>query len=339
MGQIKYLNGLKGIGALMVFFCHYNLMRFPMPSWLQGNPYVSLLSDGGFAVALFVIISGFTAWLSVERKISDRKLIAQMIVNRYFRFAIPFGMAFFLMYILWHVGVFEYHLEAGMCSGSETLKNAFWPISFSGFIKALLLSPISADFWDAPLWMMKYIFLGTYLAILLRLGIGGMSRKYQIVTLAFTLCLFAIGDIFYLGIMLGILFSYFYKVFPSNSKTKWGGGLLLLLFLMMRWQFPFSVSTEMRNFMMATILLFAIYLLPVLQRILEMRLFQYLGKISFSIYIFHWPIMGALTSFLYVKTLSLAYWQSLLLVYGITIVAVLVVSHFSEKLICVKSAL
>lgn len=78
---------------------------------------------------------------------------------------------------------------------------------------------------------------------------------------------------------------------------------------------------------MAIVLLLAIYLLPFLQRILESRPLQYFGKISFSIYIFHWPIMGAFTSYVYVKVHSFPY--AFPVVFGLTFVAVILFSHLS----------
>lgn len=331
MNKIKYLNGLKGIGAIMVFLCHYHLMGFPMPSWMSTNPYASLLIDGGFAVAFFIIISGFTAWLSVERKFHDMALLSQMAVNRYFRFAVPFGVVFIMMFIAWHLGAFDYHVEAGNLSGSETLKTAFWPVSIVGFIKALLLSPVNPDFWDAPLWMMKYVFFGTYIAIIVRMGIDNMSPKCKLLALVVVLVLFGIGDIFYLGILMGFLFSYLYKQPVSTPKKLMGGQILFILFLIIRWKFPVNASVEVKNFSMAIVLLLAIYLLPFLQRILESRPLQYFGKISFSIYIFHWPIMGAFTSYVYVKVHSFPY--AFPVVFGLTLVAVILFSHLSERFI------
>lgn len=333
MGKIKYLDGLKGLGALMVFFCHYNLMGFPAPDWFHDSYFSKLFASGGFAVAFFLIISGFTAWMSVNRKIDDRKLLAKMLINRYLRFSVPFGFAFVLMYIGWYAGIFDGHIEVGKLTGSVTLQNAFWPVNIVGFVKSLLLSPINSDFWDAPLWMMKYVFLGTYVAVLLRLGIDVITPQWQVVALLFVLLLFGIGDIFFMGVVLGILLSYLNVAFKKQVKSHIGGAMLLVLFLCLRWNFPLNVSVELSNFIMATIFLFAIYLLPLLQKILETDLFQFLGRVSFSVFIFHWPILGSLTSFLYLKVIGLPCYEAFVIVFGITFLAVLVFSYFSEKYI------
>lgn len=172
---------------------------------------------------LFIVISGFSAWLSVGRKIGDRKAIGKLVINRYLRFAVPFGIVFTILYVLWFLGCFNYHSQAGEISGSKALATAFWPVSIVGFIKALLLSPVNPDFWDAPLWMMKYVFFGTYIAIIVRMGIDNMSPKCKLLALVVVLVLFGIGDIFYLGILIGFLFSYLYKQPVSTQKKLMGG--------------------------------------------------------------------------------------------------------------------
>ena len=229
--KIHYIDGLKGVGALMVMLSHYNLMRFPAPTWFHDGYFSTLFMSGGFAVALFLIVSGFTAWMSVERKINDRKLIGEMIVNRYFRFAIPFGVVFIIMYACWYLGIFNWHIDAGELTKSEVLKTAFWPVNIVGFIKSLLLSPINSDFWDSPLWMMKYVFLGTYIAILLRLGVSTISSTYRFLIILFISLVLSIFDVFFMGIMLGICFSYLYHESNFVYQSKWiGGGVIHFLF-------------------------------------------------------------------------------------------------------------
>lgn len=333
MGKIKYLDGLKGIGALMVYFSHYNLMAFPAPDCFHGSYFSTLLMSGGFAVALFLIISGFTAWLSVERKCNDMSLISKMIVNRYFRFAVPFGIVFSLMYGAWYMGLFSWHIQAGYLSGSEPLKTAFWPVTVVGFIKSILLSPVNPDFWDAPLWMMKYVFLGTYIAILLHFGIKPMQYKWKIITISVVLCLFLISDIFFAGIVIGILLAFLHRPLKKSISTRIGGAATILLFLIARYDIPFNLSVEMKNFLTATIFLFAIYLLPFIQRIFETRPMQYLGKISFSLFIIHWPILGSLSSFLLVRTQNLTSVEQFWVVFPATTLAVVLFSHLSERII------
>ena len=110
---------------------------FTTPEWFASGVVAKWLMSGGYAVALFIVISGFSAWVSVGREIGDRKAIGKLVINRYLRFAVPFGIVFTILYVLWFLGCFNYHTQAGEISGSKALATAFWPIGISGFFKAL----------------------------------------------------------------------------------------------------------------------------------------------------------------------------------------------------------
>lgn len=71
--------------------------------------------------------------------------------------------------------------------------------------------------------MMKYVFLGTYVAVLLRLGIDVITPQWQVVALLFVLLLFGIGDIFFMGVVLGILLSYLNVALKKQVKSHIGG--------------------------------------------------------------------------------------------------------------------
>lgn len=225
--RIKFLDGLKGLGAIMVYLSHYSLMNYSSPSWFKEGYISSVFFNGGMAVGLFLIISGFLAWLSADRKTNNYKSISQMVVNRYFRFAIPFGIVFIILYATYFMGIYSWHTEAGYITKSTILQTAFWPVNIIGFIKSVILSPVNPDFWDAPLWMMKYVFLGTYIALLLQLVIKGVDNKKQIYILLFCSIVLTLLDKFYLGIMIGqilaFLFGKYGKKFHKSSQPVWGG--------------------------------------------------------------------------------------------------------------------
>lgn len=92
-------------------------------------------------------------------------------------------------------------------------------------------------------------------------------------------------------------------------------------------------GAEVINFTAALFLILGIYCIPLLQRILELRILQYLGKISFGVYLLHWPILCSLTSLTYVKTQAWEATDSFLFTFTLTVVAVLVASHLFWKLV------
>lgn len=330
---IKWLDGIKGLGSIAVLLCHYNMM-FTTPEWFASGVVAKWLMSGGYAVALFIVISGFSAWLSVGRKIGDRKAIGKLVINRYLRFAVPFGIVFTILYVLWFLGCFNYHSQAGEISGSKALATAFWPIGISGFFKALLLSPVGADFWDAPLWMMKYIFLSTYIALTLRFATEGKRRFITMLILIATSMFFAFWDVFFWGVMLGIVLAYFFQSYGIKlhtiQKSIAGGGIFLLA-IIARYHLPASI--EAINFTSAALLLISFHFLPFIQRILEYRVLQYLGKISLGVYLWHWPVLCSMTSFVFVKTHNMSPAESFFITTAVTFLTILLVAHLSHKFI------
>lgn len=330
--RIKYLDGLKGLGAVMVFLSHYCLMNFSAPAWFKEGYVSSLFFSGGLAVGLFLIISGFSAWLSVARKLNNDEKISRLVVNRYLRFAVPFGIVFTILYATYFTGVYSWHIEAGALTGSKVLQTVFWPVNIVGFAKSVILSPVNPDFWDAPLWMMKYVFLGTYIALIVRLGINSMDRKRQLVILLFCTVIMTLWDIFYMGVMIGLILAFLYGI-NRRKYPQMGGVIFLCLFLLMRYKMPLPISIEAKNFLSAIVLILSVYMLPVFQQLFETHLMQYLGKISFSMFIWHWPILCSLTSFLCVKTQFIPFEMAFAIQFGLTTIAVVLVSHLSQKYI------
>ncbi len=334
--RIKFLDGLKGLGAIMVYLSHYSLMNYSLPSWFKEGYVSSVFFNGGKAVGLFLIISGFLAWLSADRKTHNYKSISQMVVNRYFRFAIPFGIVFIILYATYFMGIYSWHTEAGYITKSTILQTAFWPVNIIGFIKSVILSPVNPDFWDAPLWMMKYVFLGTYIALLLQLAIKGVDNKKRIYILLFCSVVLTLLDKFYLGIMIGQILAFLFGKYGKNfhkSSQPALGVFFICLFLLLCYKTFLPISTEIKNFLWAMILVMAVYTTPFLQKLFESDIMQKLGKISFSMFIWHWPILCSLTSLLCVKTQFQPFYVAFTIQFGVTSFAVIIISYLSQKFI------
>ena len=93
------------------------------------------------------------------------------------------------------------------------------------------------------------------------------------------------------------------------------------------------VWLEWNKLISAILIYFAIVFLPALQAILSMRLPAWLGKISFSAYLIHWPIMMSFGSIAFVTASPLVNRgaAAIALIVGIAITAV--VSVLFERLV------
>lgn len=81
------------------------------------------------------------------------------------------------------------------------------------------------------------------------------------------------------------------------------------------------------------ILVMAVYTTPFLQKLFESDIMQKLGKISFSMFIWHWPILCSLTSLLCVKTQFQPFYVAFTIQFGVTSFAVIIISYLSQKFI------
>ena len=114
--KLQYLDGLRGICALLVIFHHFRLFftaskyRFSIP-WLTDGPYVRLFFHGEYQVYLFFILSGRVLTLSILSKVDEKVCwtsIAAAIFKRTLRLGLPlFGISL-LTSFLGHFGLFDY---------------------------------------------------------------------------------------------------------------------------------------------------------------------------------------------------------------------------------------
>ena len=134
--KLQYLDGLRGICALLVIFHHFRLFfitskyHFSVP-WLDDNPYMRLLFHGEYQVYLFFILSGRVLTLSVLSKTDEIKCwtsIAAALFKRTLRLGIPLFGVSLLTSLVGHYGLFD--------SMKDVRKDAWWfsaPAVFGSF--------------------------------------------------------------------------------------------------------------------------------------------------------------------------------------------------------------
>ena len=108
VNKLQYLEGLRGICALLVIFHHFRQFfnsskyRFRIP-WLDDNPYIRLLFHGEYQVSLFFFLSGRVLTLSLFSKTDDKvcwNSIAASIFKRTLRLGLPlFGISLLTSFV------------------------------------------------------------------------------------------------------------------------------------------------------------------------------------------------------------------------------------------------
>ena len=140
MKKLAYIDGLKGIGALMVYFCHFVFAFYYAAYSLQpesshtasqietaiGKTPINLLYSGNAAVCLFLVFSGFVLCLSYF-SVRDKKRLGVSAWKRYFRLAPMILIANTMIFVLMSLGLYR-NAETAVITKSEA-----WFAGFNQF--------------------------------------------------------------------------------------------------------------------------------------------------------------------------------------------------------------
>lgn len=122
LSPTAYLDGLRGLAALCVFFCHFFFMGFWV-GWGWGSngenyyipklPFIRLWAEGSGAVAVFFVISGYALSYRPLRLIRAGKheelsiAMSSQTFRRAFRLFIPPIVSTFMVVFMIRMGVYE----------------------------------------------------------------------------------------------------------------------------------------------------------------------------------------------------------------------------------------
>ena len=138
-----------------------------------------------------------------------------------------------------------------------------------------------------PLWMLKYIFVGTFLTVPFYVGTRGIKNKYiKYGLLLIFMYLLSKITIFYTSMLGGVLAYYIYH---ENIHYPIMGILCLLIFCGMTF-----LSFGNIDCVRAFVFVVGFSLLPKTQDFLDNKIFLWLGGISFEIYLLHSLVISSL---------------------------------------------
>ena len=98
--RIRSLDSLRGIAALIVVLHHMQLMFPETPAWIKYSP-LRILTSGQSAVTLFFIMSGFVLYLTF--KSNNVGSYWSFAIKRFARIYPPFCVAILLSTVLWYL--------------------------------------------------------------------------------------------------------------------------------------------------------------------------------------------------------------------------------------------
>ncbi|WP_347722507.1 acyltransferase family protein [Lysinibacillus capsici] len=374
--KINYLDGVRGFAALVVVFGHF--MNAYYPALLTANindshfnnfidvkladtPF-NLIFNGYFAVMIFFVLSGFVL-TNKFFKSGENEFIISSAIRRYIRLVIPVAFSCTIAYLILKFSLFSNNELANYTKGYWYLPNYYnFEASLIDMIKKSFVDTfvygVDTTSYNAVLWTMKIEFLGSLLVYSLALLIGKLRNRFII----YFLLIIFFAKTYYLAFLLGLIISDVY-----NNRTRIFNPIrnvyctvLLILVGLFLGSYPQVVDTSnsLYNYLTfewlggryysmllchilgATILLIVLLNSKILQKIFSLKPFQFLGEISFSMYLLHFITLfsfsGKLTLFLsdkfgYHANFIISFLVSLILIFVISKIMTVYVDNNGVK--------
>lgn len=275
--HIKSLDLLRGFAALGVVLYHYSGLLLPT---LNPNYFTEVLSYGEYGVQVFFVISGFIIPFSMYKANYSIHKFGTNLLRRYIRLAPPAYVA-----MLFSIGIYF----SAIIFLNRPINGIVWPgTSFTAIVSNLTFTaPLFKSSWYNPVFWTLAIEFQFY--VLIGLLIPLLNYKKPILFLLISISLLLIGNnrpeyldwfgwffghfsFFFLGILLflakeKIVKNWHFIVLSSitiiicyfqNSTPKFLFGMSAFLFILSNVDLSFKPTT-------------------------------FLGNISYSLYITHWP--------------------------------------------------
>lgn len=319
--RLEFIDGLRGLFALLVIYDHYNLI------FLQTLPHDLYINSVN--VCGFFIITGFVlSYRYWQDKNSTRLTSAAL--RRYFRLTVAPLTAIVIVYFLLRGNfIFLHELEKfinlpewvrAFYNFAPSLKDALyeglWGMYFSYF------QPTS---YNPVLWTMQYELKGSFLALAFLALFGRLENRTPLYLIFSVLTILI--DVTYFSFLFGIWLSD--KLAAENNsvpKLSAAGNFLIFAALTAGIFFAFYAGDagfylyDKINFQLfgtlkilpqvfyhtagAAIIIFTVSRSAVLRKIFSMKLFTEAGAHSFSLYVLHIPILFSAGGFIFLKAIN-----------------------------------
>ncbi|WP_407174528.1 acyltransferase family protein [Bradyrhizobium sp. STM 3562] len=326
--RIRYLDGLRGVAALTVLISHTIMTVIPAIITLQpndsladpalvqfaigvGKSPIGLLWNGNSAVCIFFVLSGY---VMADFAAGTRLGFTAQIVRRYVRLALPILLISTFAYLLLRFGLFH-NAQASKILGSAWLGHwyQFGPsgrvMAFEALIGTFLTG--SAEY-NCNIWTMRTELVGS-LYILTIGAIGRNARERAVLYALFGavfyseyVLLFVIGALFrefhgkihdrasptwlpILAFAIGCYFCSMPDALP-NDPLPWYDLLMPRIFTLDNARYWHSIG--------ASLLVFGVLHSFAVQRLFSSTVAQFLGRISFTLYLMHIPLLCSFTAWL-----------------------------------------
>ncbi|MCB0279517.1 MAG: acyltransferase [Calditrichaeota bacterium] len=304
--RIKKLDGLRGIFSLMVVLYHYNSEYDAFN--ITTNFFVSW---SNLFVDFFFVLSGLVISLNYYDKIIDLAAFKEYLIKRFIRLypLLLFTVLTFFVFKIVGNYFFNRMLQEGVTKFSNLILSTFDPLLFTNSTPLLGSgSGMNTPTWSISSEMISYIVFGI-------IAVSSRNRTLLSIVL-FILCIFFlvntnqfiyVGDYGFIRGLAGFISGFFVYIFSKkNLKLNNGVELLLPIGLVLLFYTIEQNTTYRQLYLIATIpSFFSLILLVLLKtngllsKLLMSKICQFLGKISYSIYLTHFLILKIMPLFFF----------------------------------------
>lgn len=354
MNQLRqhHFDSLRGIASVSVLMAHYLAAFYPYTifgsrggypqreAWesIIFTPPFGSLVGGPLSVWLFFMLSGYVlSYGYLGEPIRVRKLL-DAIIRRPIRLGGIVLFTILLSSILWGSHLYFNDLVADL-SHSKPWFASYWQgeVQLSGLLVDVITAMFKkAELYNPPFWTIRIELYGSILTFILMLAIGRLRYRLLLffavfLTLWTTESEFARCSGLILGVIIADLVKNHNLIIRLRARRIFSF-ILLLTFLLFCYCDRLSDDrfTQMTVYrfvpkdselglysLLAALALFLLVIIDDrLKAFLQHPFFQFLGKISYSLYAIHFLILGSISSWLFLKISPyLPYQLSFLLVF------------------------
>ena len=338
------LDGLRGIFSLMIVLYHY-LQEF-LPIYFYR---FFIIRESYAFVDFFFVLSGFVISHNYNQ-IGSREQFFTYVKKRFIRLypLLFYTVMIYFLFRLLTLNLFPDVIDSSVSFDAMLIKT----LDALLFTNSTVILGGENGGMNSPSWsisaeMITYILFGLVVGLtgekkIVKSVIFGLVIGFASIILIYEGSLFKMSDYGYLRSFISFLMGYFvWKLNPKKIKIKKNLELLFPLIIILMLYFLHNYkNTDLKfyfEFLVPPVFAMFIYFLLVskglLTSMLESKPIQYLGKISYSIYLNHFLILMILpkASFILLKLENSNTNQLLILIF--TMILIIIYSHVTHQII------
>jgi len=302
--RLSDLDGVRGWASLSVLFFHVFWETFGNVEAVFRNAATASLFNGAMAVSIFFVLSGEALSIGYWRT-GSRYLLMQLCVKRYPRLTIPIFFSCLAVYLLMKMGL-VFSAEAAVVVDSPNWLGAFLHLEPDlGTLLRYSLFDVYVHHTDGHsfnpfLWTMRSEILGS-LVVFVFLGIERYLKLKILVLIALVVVFFQLKS-YIACFLVGVIFAkmrtegQFLRLQEIRwvQPLSWGVLGIVLLFIAHK---QIVGHSGVRPYVVAsTLLLFVVHCNKTITEFMRNGISAWLGKISFPLYLVHFPVIASFTS-------------------------------------------